>query len=515
MSEKDIDLKIKIGTEYDGSGVDRANEDLARLEQECDRKQRAEMRRNDRKSLRDELRQDLLKDLAEAEKDLRDYKDSIGYVDKSIQWIVRSVCGAPSKAEAQQAAIIASKEREIKRIKSQLDELDRVAREEAAPKKEEEAQGDIEEEESESSYNRRKEEAAAMAEAGATHDEIRAETGIELVWNELQKARSAYVKSTSVDIEELKREKEHYIRLRREELELKKARGEISKEDYDYGKRKIAMEEELYRVEIREHEAKLKLIEAQYDALHKRVQAGKSGKEKDALIAQEKLLEAELAVELASAHAKREKERQAEADASAASLRDAKKKAREERETAKNREKEAKAQRQNEAEQQRRKKRLKSLANVDLQHEYKQAKKKAKKARKGGDEKEIEEAEAEVQLYKAETKRRRRHKKAKKIRDKVEKKMPVVVDPKEIANIEEAMGILGQVERDEKLNGLGVEQLVGLMKRAQETRSKRDDQLVSAIMQLVQVEENAGAKVMKELERLKRKTHKLQETAFN
>ena len=370
----------------------------------------------------------------------------------------------------------------------------------------------------ESSYKRRKEEATAMAEAGATHDEIRAETGIELLWDELQKARSAYVKATSEDIEELKREKEHYIRLRREELELKKARGEISKEDYDYGKRKIAMEEELHRVEIREHEAKLKLIEAQYDALHKRVQAGKSGKEKDekaALIAQEKLLEAELEVELASAHAKREKERQSEADASVAALRDAKKKAREERETAKNREKEAKAQRQNEAEQQRRKKRLKSLANVDLQHEYKQAKKKAKKARKGGDEKEIEEAEAEVQLYKAETKRRRRHKKAKKIRDKVEKKMPVVVDPKEIANIEEAMGILGQVERDEKLNGLGVEQLVALMKRAQETRSKRDDQLVAAIMQLVQVEENAGAKVMKELERLKRKTHKLQETAFN
>ena len=508
MSEQDIDLKINIGTEYDGSGVDRANVDLARLEQGYDRRQRAEKRRNDRKSMRDELRQDLLKVLAEAEKDLRDYKDSIGSVDKSIQWIVRSVSGVPSKAEAQQAAIIASKEREIKRINSQLDELDRVDREEAAPKKEEGVQGDIEEEESESSYKRRKEEASAMAEAGATHDEIRAETGIELLWDELQKARSAYVKSTSEDIEGLKREKEHYIRLRRDELELKKARGEISKEDYDYGKRKIAMEEELYRVETREHEAKLKLIEAQYDALHKRVQAGKSGKEKDekaALIAQEKLLEAEREVELASAHAKREKERQAEADASAAALRDVKKKAREEREAAK----------KNEAEQQRRKKRLKSLANVDLQHEYKQVKKKVKKARKGGNEKEIEEAEAEEQLYKAETKRRHRHKKAKKIRDKVEKKMPVVVDPKEIENIEEAMGILGQVERDEKLNGLGVEQLVGLMKRARETRSKRDDQLVAAIMQLVQVEENAGAKVMKELERLKRKTHKLQEAAFN
>lgn len=323
-------------------------------------------------------------------------------------------------------------------------------------------------------------------------------------------------------LEELEKSQEHNFWLEREHLKREKTAKKIDGAEYAYQIGLLSLEEKQARLQIAVYRAEIRLLEEREKKILADYEAENSDdkkKDKQAQLADERVKCAEAELVYARARLEKEKERGHDIKRSLDQTREVTKaaniKSKEERERKKVERTERKENEQKEVTRKTDKKRLRGLANVDLQHEYKQAKKKAKKARKGGNEKEIEEAEAEVQLYKAETKRRRRHKKAKKIRDKVEKKMPVVVDPKELANIEEAMGILGQVEKDEKLNGLGVEQLIGLMKRARETRSKRDDQLVAAIMQLVQVEENAGAKVMKELERLKRKTHKLQEAAFN
>lgn len=526
MSEKEIDIKINIGAEYDGSGIERANEDIKKIRG--------------------------------------------AFIDVT----------APAQVQPLPSGEVKRTEEDIER------------------KREEEV-----------SYDGRASRAAEMEADGATRKQIIRETGIDPIWQALEKARGEQVRVNEALVEEYKREMEHYFTVAREDLERRKISGEIGKEDYEYGKKKVALEEQLYRVKLAEVVAEIEYAEAKYDSLQKQIKAEKTSEEKDekaARIASEKERTANSELIFARRRVKREEERQVEAEASAAALRDAKKKAREEKERVEERNREEKKAGQS-GEKQEEENRLQGVAYMDLMHGYKKAKKRAKNARKAGDEEGAEAADAEAEEYRAEWKRRKRQEKIQKMRGKVERKLeadkaaerqergsqgkgskakltavqlmddvqlrrnytiakrryrnarkrrdqggmasarftageyateirrrkenrmprrrrrtqekrvkaPTVIAGKEKEIITEAMGYVERMERGEKENGLGIERLLKLFEEAQKTRSKRDDQLIAGIMKLVQAENIHGTKVERALEMMKRRTSALADRMFD
>ena len=537
MSDNNIDMQINIGTTYDRSGVERVNEDIKKI------------------------------------------KGAFSDVVSPAQVMPWTVGEVKQKQDANNR--------------------------ELPDKRHEEEDGN---------YERRVTKAAEMGAAGATRQQIIVETGIDPIWKELERARAEQEKVNYVLVEEYKREMEHYFTVAREDLERTKISGEIGKEDYEYGKRKIALEEKLYRVKLAEVEAEMKLAEAKYDSLQKQVKAEQTYEEKDekaARVAREKEITAERELEYARKRVKREEERHAEAEVSAVALRDAKKKAREEKESqekakavADKREQGNEKKKESKREEE---KHLQGMANVDLKHRLKKAKKNAKIARKAGDEEGAEAAEAEAAVYRAEMQRRKSLEKVKKMRDKVERKLgadkeaekqarskqakvqkvrltgvqlmddvdlrrnytkakrryrdarkrrssvgmqaaraevleygaelnrrrdrrvprrrkrmtvvretrPTAIAGKEKEIITEAMGYVKRMEKGEKETGVSIERLLKLWDEAQKTRSKRDDQLIAGIMQLVQAENIQGTKVEKALEKLNKQTAALGRRMFD